>query len=324
MLSRMIIPATQASEQHWNDRARALLTLFMGYMISQGKGKTLEDLSRLVSPSDGSIDTVLAEIHTCGDEDCENRAARFLASKGGVGETSKEFSSVLSTLYNNLDQLCIKRVNQSTRKSSFSLENIADGEYAIYLIPPSKSIEEGAKWLRLMIMVIMRSIVRKHGAKHHFTFLLDEFASLGYIKEIEIAVQQYRGYNIFSWIVLQELSQLQKLYRDTWRVFVGSANVQLFWGIKEAITAEYISKLSGVTTVSAGNNSEKSRPLLTPDEVTTYSQKMILAKFDGLPMANLAKLPYHLKAEPGKPDTWTEFYPDWHSRYPENIPQELK
>ena len=50
-------------------------------------------------------------------------------------------------------------------------------------------------------------------------------------------------------VVLQNVSQLKSLYKDTWETITGNCDTLLFLGGKEQSTLDYISKMIGKTTI---------------------------------------------------------------------------
>jgi type IV secretion system protein VirD4 len=57
------------------------------------------------------------------------------------------------------------------------------------------------------------------------------------------------GFGVKLWVVLQDLSQLENAYAQTWETFVGNAGVLTAWGNSDNKTLEYLSKRLGQTNV---------------------------------------------------------------------------
>lgn len=293
MIAEMVVPVSQGKDQHWHQSARGFLTLVIAHITMQNNViPTFEAIKRAISPIGGDIDELLREMgENTGNywsEMINDEANQWMTIKGGVDEdSSREFSSIMSTLYNALRRLTSSRIFVNTQNSSFDFNVLSQEKCCLYIVIPSERLGTGQQWLRLVIATLMRSIVRNRGAKYRTTFILDEFASLGYVKEFETAVQQYRGYNIFIWPFLQSLTQLKNLYPKSWGTFLDCASVQHFFGINSYETAKYVSDISGNTsvmslnqnyrTVGSGNQQQTveyftegtstSRPLLYPYEI---------------------------------------------------------
>ena len=80
-------------------------------------------------------------------------------------------------------------------------------------------------------------------------FILDEFASLGHMRQIEDAAGQIASYGVKLWPILQDLGQLKALYKERWETFMGNAGVLQFFGNNDLTTLEWISKRLGATTI---------------------------------------------------------------------------
>jgi TraM recognition site of TraD and TraG len=80
-------------------------------------------------------------------------------------------------------------------------------------------------------------------------FVLDEFATLGHMRQIEDAAGQIAGYGVKLWPILQDLGQLKALYRERWETFMGNAGILQFFGNNDLTTLEWISKRIGTTTI---------------------------------------------------------------------------
>ena len=87
-------------------------------------------------------------------------------------------------------------------------------------------------------------------------FVLDEFASLGHMRQIEDAAGQIAGYGVKLWPILQDLGQLKALYKERWETFMGNAGVLQFFGNNDLTTLEWVSKRLGSTTIEQLSESD--------------------------------------------------------------------
>lgn len=115
----------------------------------------------------------------------------------------------------------------------------------------------------------------------HIRFLIDEFANIGRIPNIDKALATFRSREMSIVIVLQALDQLKTMYKNGWATLVNTCDSFLFLGGDEKETTEYLSKRAGKQTISLkktsvsrgrqGSSSESKdktgRDLLTPDEI---------------------------------------------------------
>lgn len=57
------------------------------------------------------------------------------------------------------------------------------------------------------------------------------------------------GFGMQLWGIVQDLSQLERIYDKGWETFIGNSGVLQYFGSRDLKTADYFSKLCGVTTI---------------------------------------------------------------------------
>ena len=119
----------------------------------------------------------------------------------------------------------------------------------IYLIMPSDRAHTHAAWLSL-VMSLAIELVGRDRSNRRVLFLLDEMANLGYMPNILRGMAQYRGQGLQVWSIIQQLSQLERLYSKPGATqFVGTCEMINTFGVWDPETIEFISKWLGQTTV---------------------------------------------------------------------------
>lgn len=132
--------------------------------------------------------------------------------------------------------------------------------------------------------------------KYHVKFWLDEFANIGQIPEFDKLIATMRSRNISVSVILQNMTQLKGLYKDSWETIVGNCDTILFLGGQERSTLEWINKGLGKQTIdtkntsqSRGRNSSSSvsyasqgRDLMTIDEISQMPDKNCILFIRGL------------------------------------------
>jgi type IV secretion system protein VirD4 len=114
----------------------------------------------------------------------------------------------------------------------------------------------------------------------HVRFLIDEFANIGRIPNIDKALATFRSREMSVVIVLQALDQIKTMYRNGWATIVNLCDSFLFLGGDEKETTQYLSQRAGKQTISTRNQSisrsgrggnenrqKQGRDLLTSDEI---------------------------------------------------------
>ena len=136
--------------------------------------------------------------------------------------------------------------------SDFRLEDMKERRITVYLCLPANRLATHGRWLRLMIGLTLEAMERTGPLKegqHPVLFCLDEFAVLDHMESIEKAAGQIAGFGVKLWPVVQDLTQLQRDYKEAWETFMGNAGLMMFFGNSDLTTLEHISKRLGETEV---------------------------------------------------------------------------
>lgn len=131
----------------------------------------------------------------------------------------------------------------------------------------------------------------------HVRFILDEFANIGEIPEFQTLIATIRSREISATPILQTLSQLKNIYKDSSDTIVGNCDTLVFLGGKEESTLKMISGQLGKETIddyntsrtrsqsdSYGQNYSKlGRELMTPDELQKMDRSKAIVMITNLP-----------------------------------------
>ena len=127
------------------------------------------------------------------------------------------------------------------------------------------------------------------GARLRCMFLLDEFANLGYLREMPKDISLVAGSGIDYTLIVQGLDQLKDVYGDARGTIIGNCRYKWFCNVDDLESAKYLSEYLGkytVGTVSTGksegqtigpngraqegkstNFGEMGKDLLSPDQI---------------------------------------------------------
>lgn len=165
---------------------------------------------------------------------------------------STERGSVLSTARRHTKFLDFPNIQSVLRRHDFDLTNLKTTPtgVTIYLCLPAARLATCNRWFRLFVNLALEAMERE-AAKPKVPVLLclDEFAALGHMRQVEAAAGQIAGFGVKLWPILQDLTQLQRDYKDGWETFLGNAGVLQFFGNNDTTTLEYISKRLGKTSM---------------------------------------------------------------------------
>lgn len=87
-------------------------------------------------------------------------------------------------------------------------------------------------------------------------FLLDEFPSIGIIPEWSTKISVLRKRSINCIMIVQDMTQLQQKYENTWRTIVNNCGTIIALGINEMETAQWISNRIGEISIEVSSTSE--------------------------------------------------------------------
>ncbi len=203
--------------------------------------------------------------------------------KKAAGDTAK---SILISTAVRLQAFNIPEVMDLTCCDNIHLEMIGDEKTVMYIIIPSS--DDTFNFLAAMMYTQLFDVLYdranfKHGGRLpiHVRCLLDEFANVGTIPRFEELLATMRSMEISANVIIQNLSQLKKMYKDSWENVLGNCDSLLFLGGQEPTTLEHISKTLGKETIDTrsrnrtrgrqGSTSENDgilgRELMTVDEL---------------------------------------------------------
>lgn len=254
LLADALVPVQGEGEaRFWDEEAKALLTGLILYVATAPEERDRRHLGRvrdlLVQTEDDLKDTLTAMFNH------PNAVVSTTAART-ASKDPKLRSSVLATAHSHTHFLDSPRIRDSLAQSDFRFEDLKTTKMTVYLILPADRLRTFDRWLRLLIQqaitVNARNIDRK--PEKPILFLLDEMASLGRLPSLEQAFSLMAGFGMQLWGIVQDLSQLARIYGETgWQTFISNSGVIQYFGSRDKMTAEYFSTLCGVTTVEVRN-----------------------------------------------------------------------
>lgn len=230
LIAECLIPNEGKHNDHWNESARQYISLYLLYMVAtdQANFKNLFEAVRL-----GGADRLgyLAKMKDCNafngiiSATAGGIAMQIMASKDG---NSGEIESIFSTVKRGTDVFKHSQIIEHLAKSDFDLTKLAHEKTALFVCVNPAELQIFSSWLRVFFGCVFRSLQRFYNPNRRVLLLLDEFPQIGRLREFEMAFAYMRGYNVTVWAIVQDLSQLKKLYWDSWETFVGSAAVKIW------------------------------------------------------------------------------------------------
>lgn len=207
----------------------------------------------------------------------------FFGALAGAGQSflrkyERERSSIVSTAETQTRFLDSPLLQDVSGHSDFKLSALRERPTTIYLCMAAGEMQSHYRWLRLIVRQAL-TVLERAGAyprdRLPILFLMEEFASLGHVSLFEQAAAYFPGFGIKLWVVLQDLAQLKRHYRDSWQTILGNAGLIQFFANSDPVTNDYISARLGMTSFSlkgrsldevSGEAAHKER-LIYPQEI---------------------------------------------------------
>lgn len=249
----LVVPENASRERFWDDEAKALLTgiiLYVGTAEEEREDRTLGRVRDILNLDDNKFKDLLTKMYQHPHPIVRSTAARQAA------KSTKLFSSVLAVTQAHTHFLDSERIRESLAKSDFSFEDLKNTPTSVYLILPADRLNTFDRWLRLLIQQAITINARniEQRTSRPILFLLDEMSALGRLPALEQAYSLMAGFGMQLWGIVQDLSQLARVYGEHgWQTFISNSGVIQYFGSRDKMTAEYFSSLCGVTTVETKN-----------------------------------------------------------------------
>ena len=246
------------------------------------------------------------------------------AAQDMLDKPEAEAGSVLSTAKSFLSLYRDPIVERNTSKSSFKISDLMnyDKPISLYIVTQPADKDRLRPLIRILVNMIVRIPTSKFGFfmpkakpftlkekiirfiqgksltpvsggmrgqgiyKHRLLLMLDEFPSLGKLSIVQEGLAYIAGYGLKAYIITQDITQLRSEQTGYGKDEVVSSNchIQIAFAPNRQETAEYLSKMTGETTIvdeqitESGGNSffakksiskvyrETKRNLMTPEE----------------------------------------------------------
>lgn len=226
--------------------------------------RSMREVRRLLSLKKGAFKKLLSAMSETKRPlivQAGNNLSRLMSKNGKTGQSilAMTLEQTAVWAYQRLHKVTYKPLAIPTdlepAPNDFSFEQMRDGNTSIYLIIPPDYLTEYRAVLRVMIGFAMRELrqsfvqyKKDNQDKPPVLFMLDEFPQLAYMRPIEEALLYLAGYDVRFWFFVQDVSQLQLHYKNSWQTFFANTGTQCFFGVSDIATANLVSEMAGMTT----------------------------------------------------------------------------
>lgn len=308
----VVIRDTGDNNGHWDEKAKMIIKNAIIFTCIhedfQAEPNNLVAVKSIILTIFESEETFQDFVSDCANSTYSEHLVNISGEFAMMADEERQ--SVLSFVLKHLGFIDSPLMKASVSHPGLRLADIKEELITVYLVMPANKLDAYNRLLRLWIASLVNSIsLTLEPPVERILMIVDEMAQLGRMEPLIQAVSLLRGYGLNLWMIFQDLSQLQTIYGSQWKTFSSNARFQQFFGISDTDTAEYVSALSGQTTVvtrgetvSVDNNSftgsstshnyqAQERKLLYPD--TLYRSNLQYLFTEGLFPIQAEKLEFY-------------------------------
>ena len=283
---------SQSSDPFWEKSETALLQALMLYLFHEappeeqnfamimemlGSAQVKEEDEDYESPLD-----ILFDRLEMRDPD-SIAVKQYHIYKQAAGKTAK---SILISVGVRLAAFNLPQIAKLTNTDELDLSSMGERKVALFCCIPDADTS-----LNYLVGMIYSQLFqtlyymadRVHGGALPVPVncIMDEFPNVSLPNEFEKILATCRSRSIYCSIIIQNMSQLKALFKDSWESLVGNCDEFLYLGGNEKETHKYVSELLGKETIDTNtygqtkgksgsystNFQQSGRELLQPDEV---------------------------------------------------------
>jgi type IV secretion system protein VirD4 len=189
----------------------------------------------------------------------QSRCEPLRQKAGRFARANKTTFDIIATAANETSFLDSPPMMRDLAGEAFDWDAMKREITTVYLILPADRLETHANYMRLVVTSALRVLLRSRPSAKlpPVLFMLDEFAQLKYLPSIENAMAIARGFGVQLWPFLQDLNQLNALYKDRWQTFMGNSAVLTAFAPRDMFTAKYLSEKCGNKTIIVESENER-------------------------------------------------------------------
>lgn len=238
----LVVPSGSSHHIFFEEEARSLLSCLCMYLMTAEWG-SLGRLREIIAQPEDELIAFLRTFRRSStfDGSMARGAEQF------IRKANNERSGVLSTARQQTTFLDSASLVSSLVSSQFRFAQMRDEPTTVYFVIPIWRLATYGRWLRIIVSMAITELARAtSAAKVPVLFVLDEFPALGPLKAFDTAFGIMAGLGVQLWPIIQDFSQLERMYGVGWQTFVANAGVLQSFGTRDLLTADYLSRRLGI------------------------------------------------------------------------------
>jgi type IV secretion system protein VirD4 len=282
-ICNLILP----EQEFWQNEARSLLLGVILYLCAvPDKACSFGEVVRTMR-SDDVVYSLAVVLDTIGKK---IHPVSYMNIAAFLQKADKERSGVISTLNSGLELWANPLIDSGTATSDFDLQQLKKFKTTVYVGVSPDNLQRLEPLLKVFYQQASDFLTRKMPGKdepYGVLFMMDEFPTLGEMKQFQSGIAYFRGYRVKLFLIVQDTQQLKGIYEDAgMNSFLSNCTYRITFAANNIETAKLISELIGNKTVKqysqnkpkfldfnpqsrTTNESDIQRALLLPQEVIT-------------------------------------------------------
>lgn len=306
-IANLILP----EQEFWTNEAR---TLFVGvtlYLLAvPEKTKSFGEVVRTLR-SDDVVYNLAVVLDTIGKK---IHPVSYMNIAAFLQKADKERSGVISTLNSGLELWANPLIDTATASSDFNVQMMKRRKTTVYVGLTPDNIQRLQPLLQVFYQQATEFLSRKipdpKEDPYGVLFMMDEFPTLGEMKQFHAGIAYFRGYNVRLFLIVQDTQQLKGIYEEHgMNTFLSNSTYRITFAANNVETANLISQLVGNKTVKQKSlnkpkyldlnpatrtihESEIQRALLLPQEVIGLARDEQIILIESTPPIKTKKVFY--------------------------------
>lgn len=308
-------------DRHWIMSARLLISGVIAALAKFGAeaDRNMVAVRSVITGANGhSVFEFARDCMSFPDPYLRQKLGRFAAPGA---EESKELNGVISTADTQLGFIGNEAIAESLKGSDFNFRDLKRKPgTTVFVCLPLNKLDVCSAYFRLIMAAALSDLLEEglRGTGAPVLGIIDETAQIGGLKSLIDAWGMAAGAaGVQLWAVYQDVSQIMNQFGKSWQTIVQNCGVTLWFGARDQVTRETVSKLAGVTEVLtrsrsvtidhetgephvSDNAGAAVRPVIHPHEVGALNPDEMLIFCENVPSVIKAKREPYLKEFKGK------------------------
>lgn len=303
-ICNLILP----EQEFWQNEARSLLLGVILYLYAvPEKACSFGEVVRTMR-SDDVVYSLAVVLDTIGKK---IHPVSYMNIAAFLQKADKERSGVVSTLNSGLELWANPLIDTATATSDFDMQQMKKQLISVFCAVTPDNLQRLEPLLKVFYQQATDFLTRKMPGKdepYGVLFMMDEFPTLGEMKQFQTGIAYFRGYRVKLFLIVQDTQQLKGIYEDAgMNSFLSNSAYRVTYAANNIDTAKLISELIGNKTVKqysknvpkyldfdpkarTMNESEIQRALLLPQEVITLPRDEQIILIESTPPIKTKKI----------------------------------